>query len=122
MTRWTLAVFATMVIALTLTITVARFFGRSGSRLSNLVSVASAWLGAWVLWSFAGGLALRYGALAAYDGPVFGILALVAGIAQYRTRVERGREPALAVFVGGQLAWLLIVLARNGLFSPGSAR
>jgi hypothetical protein len=120
--RWTLAVFATMVIALTLTITVTRFLGRSGSRLSILVSVGSAWLGAWVLWSFAGGLALRYGLLGVYDGPIFGILALLGGIAQYRARVEHGRELALALFVGGQLAWLVIVLARNGLFSPTGAR
>ncbi|MBI1846468.1 MAG: hypothetical protein HY294_01450 [Candidatus Rokubacteria bacterium] len=117
MTRWTLAVFAVMLVGLTLVVAAARLFGGSGSRLSLIVSVASAWLGAWVLWSFAGGLALHYGALSTYDAPVFGVLALVAGVVQYRARLERGREPALAVFIGGQLVWIAIVLVRNGIVS-----
>jgi hypothetical protein len=49
-----------------------------------------------------------------YDGPLFLGVALVLGIWHYRARLaspERGR----IVFVAGQLAWLVIVLVRNGL-------
>ena len=93
----------------------ARLLGRSGSRASIAVSVVAQWLGAYVLWNFAGGLARHYGALAVYDGTLFGLLALGMGFWQYRTRLRAGREPALAVFVGGQLAWLAIVGVQNGL-------
>ncbi len=92
----------------------ARLAGRPGGRASILVSVVAHWLGAYALWTFAGGLALRYGALSAYDGWAFVLLALAAGAWHYRIRVRSGPEPARAVFVGGQLAWLAIVLARNG--------
>jgi hypothetical protein len=55
--------------------------------------------------------------LSTYDSTLFVVLALVVGSWHYRVRVARGREPGLAVFVGGQLAWLVIVLARNGVFT-----
>src|SRR5262245_40352136 len=99
---------------------VARLFGKSGSRLSVLVSVIAHWLGAYALWNLVGGLALHYGALRVYDSTPFAVLALVLGVWHYRARVRRGDEQGLAIFVGGQLAWLLIVLARNGLFAPPS--
>ena len=95
---------------------VARFFGRSSSRASVLVSVIAHWLAAYVLWTFAAGLAQRYGVLAAYDSYLFVILAVVVGYWHYRIRIARGREPGLVVFVGGQLAWLVLVLVQNGVF------
>jgi hypothetical protein len=95
---------------------IARFFGKSGSRASVLVSVVAQWLGAYVLWTFAGGLLLYYGIVVRYDGTLFGVVALVLGFLHYRTRVSAGREQAALVFVGGQLAWLAIVLVQNGLF------
>ena len=116
MTRWALLTFLTVLVLGAAAALVARFFGRSQSRASILVSVVAHWLAAYVLWTFAAGLAYRYGVLAAYDSYLFVILAVVLGFWHYRTRVERGREPALAVFVGGQLAWLVILLVRNGLF------
>lgn len=96
----------------------ARLTGRSGSRASLLVTIVAYWLGAWVLWTFAGGLALSSGVLRTYDGTLFGFLALGMGAWQYRTRVRAGVEPAVAIFIGGQLAWLLVVLAQNGLLTP----
>jgi hypothetical protein len=39
----------------------ARMAGRQGSRPATLISVVTAWLGAWVLWGFVGGLANHYG-------------------------------------------------------------
>ena len=115
MTRWALAVLvSTFLIAAALVI-VARFFGKSGSRASLVVSIVAHWLGAYVLWSFVGGLALHYGMLTAYDGALFALLALGAGYGQYRIAVTRGREHGLLVFVGGQLAWLVILLYQNGM-------
>ena len=99
-------------------IAVARLLGRSGSRASLLISVIAYWLGAWVLWTFVGGLALSSGVLRTYDGSLFGLLALGLGAWQYRMRVRAGLEPALAIFVGGQLAWLVVVLLQNGLLTP----
>lgn len=115
MTRWSLATLAVLLVVGLGALTLARLLGRSGSRASIAVSVIAQWLGAYVLWNFAGGLALHYGALAVYDGTLFGLLALGLGFWQYRTRVQAGRDPALAVFVGGQLAWLVIVGFQNGL-------
>jgi hypothetical protein len=114
-TRWTLASLALLVVAGSLAVAAARFFGRPGSRASVLVSVAAHWLGAYVLWTFAGGLLLRSGALATYDGSYYALLALGAGVWHYRAHVRAGRERGLAVFVGGQLAWLVFVLVQNGL-------
>jgi hypothetical protein len=99
-------------------VVVARFFGRSESRASILVSVIAHWLGAYVLWTFAAGLAHRYGVLAAYDSYLFVVLAVVVGFWHYRMRVARGREHGLAVFVAGQLAWLVILLVQNGFVRP----
>lgn len=98
-------------------VAVARALGWSGSRLSAAVSVTSLWLGAWVLWSFAAGLAARYGVLAWYDGGLFGLLSLAGGAWQYRTEVRDGRQRGLIVFVSGQLLWLVILLVQNGAFS-----
>jgi hypothetical protein len=117
-TRAAVALLAALLVGGALTVWVARRLGGSGSRASVLVSVAAQWLGAYALWTFAGGLALRYGALSVYDGTLFAVLALVMGAWQYRTRLRAGREPALAIFVGGQLAWGVIVGAQNGLFGP----
>jgi len=116
-TRWGIVVFLGILATGALAVAVARFFGRPGSRASILVSVIAHWLAAWSLWNFGAGLAHHYGLLAVYDGPVFIVLALVLGVWHYRARLaspERGR----AIFVGGQLAWLVLVLVRNGLFSP----
>jgi hypothetical protein len=92
----------------------ARFFGRPGSRASMLVSVVAGWLGAWILWSFAGGLLVRGGVLGTYHGALFAPVALLGALAQYRVYVRAGRAEGLAVFVGGQLAWLAVVLVQNG--------
>jgi hypothetical protein len=114
--RWLLlAVLAIVAIAAVVKLR-ARLPRRSESRASILLSVIAHWLGAYVLWTFAAGLAHRYGLIAAYDSAAFVVLALVVGYWHYRTRLARGREPALAVFVGGQLVWLVIQLARNGVF------
>jgi len=116
MIRWALLVFVTILALGVAATLVGRFFGRTESRASVLVSVIAHWLGAYVLWTFAAGLAHRYGLLAAYDSYLFVILAVVVGFWHYRTRLERGRQQGLAVFVGGQLAWLVILLVRNGVF------
>lgn len=118
MTRVALVALAALFLAGALVVGLARLLGRSGSRASMAVSVLAQWLGAWVLWNLAGGLSVRYGLLAVYDGTVFGLLALGMGFWQYRTRLRAGREPALAVFVGGQLAWLAFVGVQNGLLRP----
>lgn len=96
----------------------ARLAGRPGSRASTLVSVITAWLGAWVLWGFAGGLAAHTGLLTTYDGTFFGILAVAGAVWQYRTQVRQGRQQGLAVLVAGQLLWLGVVLWQNGMLVP----
>jgi hypothetical protein len=115
MTRWSLATLAAILVVGLGALALARLLGRSGSRASLAVSVVAQWLGAYVVWNFAGGLALHYGALAVYDGTLFSLMALGLGLWQYRTRLRAGREPALAVFVGGQLVWLAVVSVQNGL-------
>ena len=115
MTRFTVLTLLLIFFGGALAVGIARFFGRRESRASILVSVIAHWLGAYVLWTFAAGLAHRYGALAAYDSYLFVILAVVVGFWHYRTCIARGRQQGLAVFVGGQLAWLLILLVQNGL-------
>jgi len=115
MTRWALVTFLTILILGVATVVVARFFGRSESRASIMVSVIAHWLAAYVLWTFAAGLAHRYGVLTAYDTYLFVVLAVVVGFCHYRVRLARGREQGLVVFVGGQLAWLVIVLVQNGV-------
>lgn len=117
MTRFALTILGGVLVAAAATSALARRLGTSGSRASLLAGIVADWLGAWVLWTFAGGLALSAGVLRTYDGSLFGLLALGMGTWQYRTRVRAGREPALAVFLGGQLLWLLVVLLQNGLLS-----
>ena len=117
MTRWAFLIIATLVAAGVVGVTVARALGRSGSPASLLLSVVSYWLAAWVLWSFAGGLAVHYGFLAAYPGAFFALLAVVGGIWHYRIARRLGRDRALAVFVGAQLVWLVFVLLHNGIFA-----
>jgi hypothetical protein len=115
MTRWTVAM-AGVALALGLAwVALARLLDRPGSRGALLVSVVAGWLGAWVLWNFAGGLAARAGLLATYDGALFAVVALGGAFWQYRTAVREGRERGLVVFVGLQLAWLMLVLIQNGL-------
>ena len=116
MTRWALLTFVVIMGLGAAGVLVARFFGRSDSRASVLVSVVAHWLAAYVLWTFAGGLGQRYGVLAAYDSYLFVILAVVVGYWHYRIRLARGPEPGLAVFVAGQLAWLVVLLVQNGVF------
>jgi hypothetical protein len=115
--RWAVLSLVALLAAGALAVGVARLLGRSGSRASVLVSVIAHWLAAWSLWNFAVGLAHHFGLLAVYDGPLFFGLALILGVWHYRARLaspERGR----VVFVGAQLAWLLVVLVRNGVFTP----
>jgi hypothetical protein len=100
------------------TVAVARMRGKSGSRASILLSIVAHWFAAYALWTLAGALGLHWGLLRTYDATWFGALALALGFWQYRTRLRAGPEPALAIFVGGQLAWLLIVGAQNGIFTP----
>jgi lipopolysaccharide export LptBFGC system permease protein LptF len=114
-TRWALLTVLAVMALGAAGVLVARVFGRSDSRASVLVSVVAHWLAAYVLWTLAGGLGQRYGVLTAYDSYLFVVLALAVGFWHYRVRLARGREPGLAVFVGGQLAWLVIVLIRNDL-------
>ncbi|MBI4634756.1 MAG: hypothetical protein HY727_00265 [Candidatus Rokubacteria bacterium] len=116
MTRWALATLGVLLVLGAAAVGVARRLGWSESRASVFVSVLAHWLGAYALWSLAAGAALRYGVLEVYDGGLFALLALGGGAYQYRAQVREGRARGLVVFVGAQLAWLLIVLARNGVF------
>jgi hypothetical protein len=111
-----LAALAMLVLTGAAIVALARVSGRSGSRGSILISVVAGWLAAYTLWTFVGGLARSWGALDAYNAAPFGVLALGLGAWQYRTWLRAGRQPALAIFIGGQLAWLVIVAAQNGLF------
>lgn len=113
--RAALAVLGLLLLAGAVAVAAARLFGRSGSRGSMLVSVVARWLAAWALWTFAGGLAHHYGFLGAYDGTLFFALALGLGLWEYRTRLHAGPETARVIFVGGQLAWLVVVGLQNGL-------
>jgi hypothetical protein len=113
-TRWALASVAALLLLGAAVAAAARFCGRPGSRASIFVSVVASWLGAWILWSFAGGLLVRYGLLSTYYGALFAPVALVGAVVHYRAHVRTGRVEGLAVFVGGQLAWLAVVLIQNG--------
>jgi hypothetical protein len=118
MTRFAAATLVVIVLIAVGTVALARMRGKSGSRASILLSVVAHWLAAYAIWTVAGALSLHFGLLRSYDATWFALLALALGAWQYRTRVRTGPEPALAVFVGGQLAWLLIIGAQNGLFTP----
>jgi len=113
-TRWVLAALGTVLLLGLAVAAAARFLGRPGSRASILVSVVASWLGAWILWTFAGGLLVQGGVLATYQGALFAPVALLGALAQYRVYVRAGRVEGLVVFVGGQLAWLAVVLVQNG--------
>ena len=119
MTRWLLGAVGILLVLAAVTVLVSRWAGRRSSRAPVLLSVIAQWLGAWVVWSFAGGLALRAGILTVWDTTPFALLALAGGVWQYRVAVRAGRDKGLAVFVGGQILWLVIVLARNGVLHTG---
>ena len=114
MTRWVLVALGTVLLLGLAVAAAERFLGRPGSRASILVSVVASWLGAWILWSFAGGLLVHGGVLATYQGAFFAPVALLGALAQYRVYVRAGRVEGLVVFVGGQLDWLAVVLVQNG--------
>ena len=118
MTRWALVLSIILLLGGVVTVAVARRLGKTGSRPSVLVSVVALWITAWALWSLVGGLAAHYGVLDRYDGTLFAALALAAGAWQYRTQVRQGRERGLTVFVGAQIFWLVVVMARNGVLAP----
>jgi hypothetical protein len=108
-------VLALLLLAGVVAVGASRLLGRSGSRGSVLVAVVARWIAAWALWTFAGGLARHYGLLGAYDGTLFGALALALGLWEYRIRVRAGPETGRMIFVGGQFVWLVIVGLQNGL-------
>ena len=118
MTRWLLGALGTLLVLAAAAVGVSRWLGRPHSRAAVLVSVIAQWLGAWVLWTFAGGLLQRGGVLTTWDATPFALFALAGGAWQYRVEVRAGRERGLAVFVGLQLFWLAFVLARNGILVP----
>ncbi|PYM90400.1 MAG: hypothetical protein DME04_22990 [Candidatus Rokuibacteriota bacterium] len=118
-TRWALATLGALLVLGIATVAVARFFGKSGSRASVVASIAAHWLGAYVLWSFAGGLAVTSGVLSTYYSAPFAAIGILGALWQYQTHVRWGRERALAVFVSVQLAWLVWVLSQNGMFPVG---
>jgi hypothetical protein len=113
--RWVWLAAGLLVVLGLLGLGAARLTGRRGSRPATVLSVVTAWLGAWVLWGFAGGMAAHYGLLATYDGTLFALVAVAGGLWQYRTQVRQGAQQGLAVFVGGQLLWLGVVLWQNGV-------
>jgi hypothetical protein len=117
-TRFALVTLGVFIVLGVVGVATARFFGKSGSRLSVLVSIVASWLGAYVLWGFAGALAARHGVVAADEGPWLALFALVGGWWHYRVRVTSGRDRGLVVFVGAQLAWLAVLLYRNGVLTP----
>jgi hypothetical protein len=117
-TRWALTFALVLIAGCAAVVWFARRLGRSGSRASILLSITAGWIAAWALWGMAGGLAAHYGLIARYDSAVFALLALGAGIVQYNAQVRQGRERGLAIFVGAQLLWLVVVMARNGLLAP----
>jgi len=119
MTRWALATLLALFLLGSGAVALARVFGKSGSRASIGVSIIAHWLGAYVLWSFAAGLAVTAGLLATYHSAAFAAISLLGAVFQYRAHLKAGRERGLAIFVGVQLAWLVFVLLQNGLLAPG---
>jgi hypothetical protein len=117
-TRFALVTLGVFIVLGVLSVATARFFGKSGSRLSVLVAVVASWLGAYVLWSFATAMAARYGVIAADEPAWFALFALVGGWWHYRVRVAAGRDRAIMVFIGAQLVWLAVLLYRNGMLTP----
>jgi hypothetical protein len=117
-TKWALVTLGAFILLGVIGVATARFFGKSGSRLSTQVSVAAHWLAAYVLWSFAAGLAEKYRLIADYEAGWFVLFAVVGGWWHYRVLVASGTERGLAVFVGAQLVWLAVILLRNGVLLP----
>ena len=118
MTRWALVTLGAFVLLGVIGVATARFFGKSGSKLSLQVSVAMHWLAAYVLWSFVAGLAAKYRIIAHYEAGWFVLFAIAGGWWHYRARLSGSLERGLAVFVGAQLVWLMLILYRNGLLIP----
>jgi hypothetical protein len=116
--RWIWLAGGVVIAGSLLALVASRALGRQGSRPATLLSVVTGWLAAWVLWSFAGGLAARHGLLATYDGTLFALVAVAGAFWQYRAQLRKGREVGLAVFVGAQLLWLGVVLVQNGILAP----
>jgi len=119
MSRWALATLVVLFLLGLGAVSLARLFGRSGSRASVGVSIIAHWLAAYVLWSFAGGLAVTAGLLATYQTAVFAAVCLLGAVFQYRAHMQAGRDRGLAIFFGVQLAWLVFVLLQNGMLTPG---
>lgn len=117
MTRPGLAALVVLVLAGLAAVAVSRRRGAGDSPPALLVSVTAQWLGAYVLWTFAGGLLVALGVIGRYDTTLFGLLALALGVWQYRVRRQGGAEAAVLVFLCGQLAWLVVVLVQNGFFA-----
>lgn len=113
MIRWTLGMLAVLVLGTFAAVTVARVLGWSGSRPSLVASVAAQWLGAWVLWAFAGQMAVHAGLIVRYEPMLFALLGVPAALVQYRAAVSSSRDRGRTVFVGAQLAWLIVVLVQN---------
>jgi hypothetical protein len=118
-TRWALATLGTLLLLGVGAVALARFFGKSTSRGALVVTIVARWLAAYVLWSFAGGLALTYGLLTTYHSPAFAVITLLGAFSEYRAHRRAGRERGLVVFVGVQLAWLVFVLLQNGMLASG---
>jgi hypothetical protein len=117
-TKWALVTVGAFILLGVIGVATARFFGKSGSRLSIQVSVMAQWLAAYVLWSFAAGLAAKYRLIADYEAGWFALFAIVAGWIHYRARLAGDAERGLFVFVGAQLVWLGVILYRSGLLVP----
>ena len=118
MTRWALLTLGAFILLGVLGVATARFFGKSGSRLAVQVTVVAQWLGAYVLWSFAAGMAEKYRLIAEYEAGWFVLFAVAAGWWHYRVRITSGVERGLAIFVGAQLVWLAVILVRSGVLIP----
>ena len=119
MSRWALATLVVLFLLGAGAVALARLFGKSGSRASIGVSIIAHWLGAYVLWSFAAGLAVTAGLLTTYQSAAFAAICLLGAVFQYRAHLQAGRDRGLAIFVGVQLAWLVFVLFQNGMLTAG---
>jgi len=119
MSRWALATLVVLFLLGAGAVALARLFGKSGSRASIGVSIIAHWLGAYVLWSFAAGLAVTAGLLTTYQSAAFAGICLLGAVFQYRAHLQAGRDRGLAIFVGVQLAWLVFVLFQNGMLTAG---
>ena len=118
MSRWALATLVVLFLLGVGAVALARLFGKSGSRASIGVSIIAYWLAAYVLWSFAAGLAVAAGLLTTYQTPAFAAICLLGAVFQYRAHLQAGRDRGLAIFFGVQLAWLVFVLLQNGILTP----